>query len=263
MIDFKEKKSYGINDLTEIVRLLRGEGGCPWDRVQTHESIRRNFLEESYEVVEAIDEQNPAHLQEELGDVLLQVVFHSLMEEEVGHFNLDDVADGICKKLIFRHPHVFSDVSVKDADEVLVNWEALKREEKSQDTYADSVDAVARSLPALWRAEKIQKKAKKAGFDWDDIDGALEKVREETDEFTQAVQEGSNMEEELGDLLFAAVNAARFAQIDPEVALGKACDKFSARFRRTEELAAGKLDTMKLPEMDKLWEQAKQDLKET
>ncbi|MEG2137469.1 MAG: MazG nucleotide pyrophosphohydrolase domain-containing protein, partial [Oscillospiraceae bacterium] len=117
--------------------------------------------------------------------------------------------------------------------------------------------------PALWRAEKIQKKAKKAGFDWDDIDGALEKVREETDEFTQAVQEGSNMEEELGDLLFAAVNAARFAQIDPEVALGKACDKFSARFRRTEELAAGKLDTMKLPEMDKLWEQAKQDLKET
>ncbi|MEG2959639.1 MAG: MazG family protein, partial [Oscillospiraceae bacterium] len=143
MIDFKSKNSYGINDLTEIVRLLRGEGGCPWDRVQTHESIRRNFLEESYEVVEAIDEKNPAHLQEELGDVLLQVVFHSLMEEEVGHFNLDDVADGICKKLIFRHPHVFSDVSVKDADEVLVNWEALKREEKSQDTYADSVDAVA------------------------------------------------------------------------------------------------------------------------
>lgn len=263
MIDFKSKKSYGINDLTEIVRLLRGEGGCPWDRVQTHESIRRNFLEESYEVVEAIDEKNPAHLQEELGDVLLQVVFHSLMEEEVGHFNLDDVADGICKKLIFRHPHVFSDVSVKDADEVLVNWEALKREEKSQDTYADSVDAVARSLPALWRAEKIQKKAKKAGFDWDDIDGALEKVREETDEFTQAVREGSNMEEELGDLLFAAVNAARFAQIDPEVALGKACDKFSARFRRTEELAKGKLDTMKLPEMDKLWDRAKQDLKET
>ncbi|MEG0824251.1 MAG: nucleoside triphosphate pyrophosphohydrolase [Oscillospiraceae bacterium] len=261
MIDFKEKKSYGINDLTEIVRLLRGEGGCPWDRVQTHESIRRNFLEESYEVVEAIDEKNPAHLQEELGDVLLQVVFHSLMEEEVGHFNLDDVADGICKKLIFRHPHVFSNVSVTDADEVLVNWEALKREEKSQDTYADSVDAVARSLPALWRAEKIQKKARKAGFDWDDIDGALEKVREETDELTQAVAEHSNIEEELGDLLFAAVNAARFAQVDPEVALGKACDKFSARFRRTEELAEGKLDTMKLPEMDKLWAQAKKDLK--
>ncbi|MEG2420330.1 MAG: nucleoside triphosphate pyrophosphohydrolase [Oscillospiraceae bacterium] len=261
MIDFKSKESYSVNDLAEIVRLLRSAEGCPWDKVQTHESIRRNFLEEAYEVVEAIDEENPVHLQEELGDVLLQVLFHTRIEEEAGRFALDDVADGICKKLIYRHPHIFGNVQVADADEVLVNWEALKRIEKSQETYADSVDAVARSLPGLWRAEKIQKKAKKAGFDWDDIAGALEKVREETAELEEAVRDGTNVEEELGDLLFAAVNAARFAKVDPEVALHSACDKFSARFRRTEELAGGKLDTMTLDEMNLLWEQAKQDLK--
>ena len=177
MVDFQYKDSYGVKDLEEIVRLLRAPGGCPWDAEQTHQSIRRNFL--AYEAVEAIDEGSPEHLKEELGDVLLQVVFHALMEQEAGRFDLDAVADGICKKLIFRHPHVFGEVSVSGTGEVLSNWEELKRKEKGQATNTDALEAVARSLPALWRAEKVQKKAKKAGFDWPDVSGALDKLSEE------------------------------------------------------------------------------------
>ena len=176
MVDFQYKDSFGVKDLEEIVRLLRAPGGCPWDAEQTHQSIRRNFLEEAYEAVEAIDEGSPEHLKEELGDVLLQVVFHALMEQEAGRFDLDAVADGICKKLIFRHPHVFGEVSVSGTGEVLSNWEELKRKEKGQATNTDALEAVARSLPALWRAEKVQKKAKKAGFDWPDVSGALDKL---------------------------------------------------------------------------------------
>ena len=179
MIDFVRKESYGLKDLEEIVSLLRAPGGCPWDGEQTHESLRRGLLEESYEVVEAIDEASPEHLKEELGDVLLQEVFHADIEQDAGRFTLDDVADGICKKLIFRHPHVFGDTAVTGSDEVLVNWEELKREEKGQQTYTDTLTAVARSLPALWRAEKVQKKAKKAGFDWPDASGAVDKLSEE------------------------------------------------------------------------------------
>lgn len=260
MINFESKDSYDFNDLVEITRILRAPGGCPWDAEQTHESIRRNFLEETYEVVEAIDEGNPDHLKEELGDVLLQVTLHSCIEAEAGRFNVDDVADGICKKLIYRHPHVFGKVKVAGSDEVLKNWEDLKRVEKGQATHADSVDAVARSLPGLWRAEKMQKKAKKAGFDWDDVKDAMDKLTEETEELKTAVAEHSNMEEELGDLLFAAVNVARFLRIDPEVALGKACDKFGRRFRAVEEAAqaGGKhLENMTLAEMDLLWDEVK------
>ena len=164
MVDWVSKKSYDIKDLEEIVRLLRSPGGCPWDIEQTHESIRRDFLEETYEVIEAINEGSTEHLKEELGDVLLQVVFHSRIEQEEGRFTLDDVADGVCKKLIYRHPHVFGEVKVADSGEVLRNWEALKRTEKHQETYTDTLESVARSLPYLWRAEKVQKKAKKAGF---------------------------------------------------------------------------------------------------
>ena len=171
MVDFQYKEFYDINDLREIVRILRAPGGCPWDAEQTHTSIRRNFLEEAYEAVEAIDEGSPEHLQEELGDVLLQVVLHARMEEEAGNFDLNGVADGICKKLIYRHPHVFGDVQVSGTGEVLSNWEELKRKEKGQATDTDALSAVARSLPALWRAEKVQKKAKKAGFDWPDVTG--------------------------------------------------------------------------------------------
>ena len=261
MVDFQYKDSYGVKDLEEIVRILRAPGGCPWDAEQTHQSIRRNFLEEAYEAVEAIDEKNPDHLKEELGDVLLQVLFHARMEQEAGRFNLDDVADGVCKKLIYRHPHVFGDVSVTGTGEVLTNWEELKRKEKGQATNTDALDAVARSLPALWRAEKVQIKAKKAGFDWPDISGALYKLSEELEEMKTAVAQGTNVEEELGDLLFSAVNVSRFLKADPEVALGKATDKFISRFAKVEALAAAQnqaMEGMTLEELDKLWERAKE-----
>lgn len=258
MVDWVSKNSYGIKDLEDIVRLLRAPGGCPWDREQTHASIRRNFLEEAYEAVEAIDEEDPDHLKEELGDVLLQVFLHACMEEEAGRFNLDDVADGICKKLIYRHPHVFGDTAVSGTDEVLSNWEALKRVEKHQQTYTDTLESVARSLPSLWRAEKVQKKAKKAGFDWDDVGGALDKLSEEVEELKAAVAQGTNIGEELGDLLFAAVNVSRFVKVDAEDALNAATDKFIRRFAQVEALAGDKpMPEMTLKELDKLWDEAK------
>ena len=261
MVDFQYKDSYDVRDLEEIVRILRAPGGCPWDAEQTHESIRRNFLEEAYEAVEAIDEQSPDHLKEELGDVLLQVLFHARMEQEAGRFNLDDVADGVCKKLIYRHPHVFGDVSVSGTGEVLTNWEALKRKEKGQATNTDALEAVARALPALWRAEKVQKKARKAGFDWPDVSGALDKLSEELEELKTAAAEGTNVAEELGDLLFSAVNAARFLKVDPEDALNGATDKFIGRFRKVEAQAAAQgkaMEDMSLEELDALWERAKE-----
>ena len=261
MVDFQYVNSYGMEDLLRIMELLRAPGGCPWDREQTHQSIRRNMLEEAYEAVEAIDEEDPEHLKEELGDVLLQVVFHALMEQEAGRFDLDAVAAGICKKLIFRHPHVFGEVSVSGTGEVLSNWEELKRKEKGQATNTDALEAVARSLPALWRAEKVQKKAKKAGFDWPDVSGALDKLSEELEELKTAVAEGTNVEEELGDLLFSAVNVSRFVKVDTEEALNRATDKFIGRFRKVEEEAARQgraLEGMSLAELDKLWEHAKE-----
>ena len=264
MVDFTGKESYDVNDLVEIVRLLRAPGGCPWDREQTHESLRRNFLEESYEVVEAIDQGSTEHLKEELGDVLLQVVFHAGIETERGGFTLDDVADGICKKLIYRHPHVFGDVTVSGTGEVLSNWEELKRKEKGQATVTDALDAVARSLPALWRAEKVQKKAAKAGFDWPEVSGAADKLSEELSELQAAIEQNTNIEEELGDLLFSVVNVSRCVKVDPEAALSKAGDKFIRRFCVVEQLAlrsGRRMEDMELEELDKLWEQAKHDLK--
>lgn len=261
MVDFQYKDSYGVKDLEEIVRILRAPGGCPWDAEQTHQSIRRNFLEEAYEAVEAIDEGSPEHLEEELGDVLLQVVMHTRMEQEAGRFDLDGVADGICKKLIYRHPHVFGDVAVSGTGEVLSNWEALKRKEKGQATNTDALEAVARALPALWRAEKVQKKARKAGFDWPDVSGALDKLSEELEELKTAAAEGTNVAEELGDLLFSAVNAARFLKVDPEDALNGATDKFIGRFRKVEAQAAAQgkaMEDMGLEELDALWERAKE-----
>lgn len=260
MIDFVKKERYGMKDLEAIVSILRSPGGCPWDREQTHASLRRGLMEESCEVIEAINEENPEHLQEELGDVLLQVVFHADIEKDAGRFDLEDVADGICKKLIFRHPHVFGDVSVSGTDEVLSNWEDLKRKEKSQETYTDTLTAVAKSLPALWRAEKVQKKAQKAGFDWPDIQGAMDKLSEELGELQEAVADGTNVEEELGDLLFAAVNVSRFLHADPEEALNSATGKFISRFAKVEDLAKAQgqdMAQMSLSELDKLWEAAK------
>lgn len=260
MVDFQYKDSYNVYDLKKLVAVLRGEGGCPWDREQTHESIRRNFLEEAYEAVEAIDEKSAEHLREELGDVLLQVVFHALMEEEIGSFDLDEVADAECRKLILRHPHVFGDVSVKNTDEVLSNWDAIKRVEKHQGTVESSLQSVAKSLPALWRAEKVQKKAAKVGFDWPDVSGATEKLSEEIEELKTA-STPEEQAEEFGDLLFSMVNVSRFLKIDPETALHAACEKFISRFGKMEAAAekdGRSLDDMSLEEMDKLWDSAKE-----
>ena len=261
MIDFEKKSSYGVEDLREIVRILRAPGGCPWDREQDHHSIRRNLLEEAYEAAEAIDEGNPEHLQEELGDVLLQVVFHARMEEEQGGFDLDDVADGICKKLIYRHPHVFGDVTVSGSGEVLQNWEELKKREKHQTTAADSVDSVARSLPGLWRAEKIQSKTAKAGFDWTSSLQALDKLEEEVRELRAALEAGQaadaphGIREELGDTLFMAAKIAQMSGVDPEDALHRACDKFDRR--AVEEAADKPLPECGEAELLALWNDAK------
>ena len=260
MIDFDKKESYDVSDLEQIVAILRAPGGCPWDAEQTHESTRRDFLEEAYEVIEAINEGDTEHLKEELGDVLLQVVFHAQMEKEAGHFDLTDAADGVCKKLIYRHPHVFGQVQVSGSAQVLENWDQLKRVEKHQQTHTDALNSVARSLPSLWRAEKVQKKARKAGFDWDDPSGPMDKLQEELDELKTAVAEGSNIEEELGDLLFAAANLSRFVGVDCEQALTAATDKFIGRFAKVEELATQQgraMETMTLAELDELWDQAK------
>lgn len=245
MVKFETKETYTVEDLRRLVAVLRHPGGCPWDGEQTHESIRRNFIEEAYEVAEAIDEKNPDHLKEELGDVLLQVLFHASIEEDAGRFDLDDVADGICKKLIFRHPHVFGGAAES-------NWEELKRQEKGQTTYTATLQSVAKSLPGLWRAEKLQTKAAKAGFEWPNVQGAMDKLAEELEELRTAVRDKSNVEEELGDLLFAAVKVGRFFQIDPEDALAGTCEKFIRRFAGVEAAAAAQGQDMKNLTVDQL-----------
>lgn len=260
MVNFERKETYSLQDLIEILRILRAPGGCPWDRAQTHLSDRRNFLEEAYEAAEAFDRDDPALMCEELGDMLMQVLFNIHIEEDAGRFTTDDVTDHICKKLIFRHPHVFGTAAADTSEEVLVNWEALKRQEKGQQTTADAMDAVARSLPALWRADKLQSKAAKAGFEFADVSGALDKLDEEMRELREAAERGTNFSEEFGDVLFAAVKAGRFLNVDPEDALNATCEKFIARFRRVEEACAARgaeLPSLPLDELTRLWNEAK------
>ena len=260
MVNFELKSRYDYEDLLRVVHILRSPGGCPWDQEQTHKSIRRDFLEEAYEAAEAIDIGDTALLREELGDVLLQVVFHADMESDAGNFTMEDVVDEVTKKMIFRHPHVFAQVQADTTEQVLVNWEQLKREEKDQKTAADTLDSVARSLPQLWRAEKIQKKAAKAGFDWADVSGALEKLEEETAELRRAAESGVGVEEELGDVLFAAVKVGRFVGVDTETALSGTCEKFIRRFRAVEEAvraSGAEMKDLPLEELTALWEQAK------
>lgn len=251
MIDFVCKSRYNVDDFRRLVHLLRQKDGCPWDSVQTHDSIRDNFLEETYEVCEAIDTGDNALLKEELGDVLMQVIFHASIEEDAGHFDLDDVADSACKKLIFRHPNLFSQKGSA------LSWDELKQQEKGYTTRTQTLDAVARSLPALWRARKVQKRAAAAGFDWPDAAPTLDKVDEELDELRQAVDEQSNVEEELGDLLFAVVNAARHLGIDPERALNRASDKFISRFAAMERIRPEDWRDLPAEELLELWRQAK------
>lgn len=230
MVDYQYKNFYTVQDLVEIVRILRGPGGCPWDQVQTHESIRRDLLEEAYEVVEAIDQRDPANLKEELGDVLLQVAFHTVLEDEKGGMTLDDVADGVCKKLIYRHPHVFGEITVFGTEEVLSNWEKLKQVEKEQTSVTDTLKAVARTLPALWRAEKVQKKAEKAG--WTNSDEQTRRLA--LSESVASTERTTDAEAAVGDVLFAAVSLARAMGVDPEQALSRATDEFIERMARYE-----------------------------
>ena len=261
MVDFERKEKYNFNDLLRIMEILRAPDGCMWDREQDHQSIRRNFIEETYEVCEAIDEQDPEHLKEELGDVLLQVVFHTEMEKEKGVFDIGDVADGICKKLIYRHPHIFGSVEVGSSEEILRNWDELKRKEKHQKSDTDTLASVAKSLPGLIRAEKLQKKAAKVGFDWENAQGALEKAGEELDEVKRAIAGDGDPEEEIGDLLFAAVNVARHLKVDPERAMEKTCNKFIRRFADMEQQAKEEnkaLSGLSLAELDTLWNRSKE-----
>lgn len=260
MINFVRKPQYGYEDLLEIIRQLRSEDGCPWDKAQTHQSIRRGLLEEAYEAAEAIDNDDPVLLKEELGDVLMQVVFHADIESDAGRFTIDDVCDGVVKKLLFRHPHVFGSQHEDSPESVLVSWDKLKRQEKGQKTVADSMDSVARSLPGLWRAEKLQKKAASAGFEWPDVQGALDKLEEEVAELRRAVEEDGDVPEELGDVLFAAVKVGRFCACDPEDAVNGTCEKFIRRFRAVENGAAAQgreVSQLSLEEMTALWNEAK------
>lgn len=253
--------------LHEIVSILRSPEGCPWDREQTHASIRKNLIEETYEVLETIDDDDPVGMQEELGDLLLQVMLHSQMEEEVGSFTAFDVVQGLNEKLWFRHPHVFGDNAAGDASEALQHWEQMKAEEKRRkgiDLSSKSVlDGVPRDLPALMKAYKLQKKAAKVGFDWEDINGVYSKIEEEFTELRQAVSEGQSMERqmsELGDLLFAVVNAARFIDADPEEALALTNRKFISRFQYIEEqlgINGKSFDQTDLLEMEHWWQEAK------
>lgn len=261
-VDFEFKSKYNIEDLLVIMKLLRGEGGCPWDREQTHESIKKNFIEETYEVIEAINKNDKDLLLEELGDVLMQVVFHTELETEQGGFDFDDVADGICKKLILRHPHVFGDVKADNTDEVLRNWDDIKIKSKGQKSQTETMLSVPRELPALMRAAKVQQKAAKVGFDWKDISGAKQKLCEEMSELDRAVENGDsdNAFEELGDLLFSAVNVSRFLKCDAEEALTSATDKFINRFEKVEKLAAERgvdMNAATLEELDALWDEVK------
>ncbi|HHT54099.1 MAG TPA: nucleoside triphosphate pyrophosphohydrolase [Clostridiales bacterium] len=251
---------YGTEDLRLLVELLRSEGGCPWDREQTHQSIRAGLIEETYEVVEAIDKDDPSLMCEELGDLLLQVIFHTQIETEGGNFTLGDVTDNVCRKLIHRHPHVFGDLRVGSTDEVLANWDRIKSEEKCRLTITDKLRAVPAALPALMRAVKVGKRA--SCLDFPDAGAVMDKIHEETDELSAAIASGDTewIDEELGDLLLTVSSLARKIDIDPEAALNRATDKFIDRFERVENKArqAGlDINKTKMTELDKIWNKIK------
>ena len=251
------RERYTFEDLKRIMKELRQK--CPWDRKQTYESLKKYLIEETYEVIDAIDKKDWEALKEELGDLLLQPVFHATIAEEEGKFNIDDVVDHLCKKLIERHPHVFGEEEAKTAEEVLKNWEKRKLEKRSS-----VLEGVPKHLPALMRAEKLQKKAAKVGFDWRNIEEVKEKVNEEWNEFQKAIESGNKgeIEHEFGDLLFALVNLARFLNIDPEEALQKANERFIKRFSYVERKVkeSGKpWEEFTLGELNRFWEEAKRE----
>lgn len=258
--DLGNKKDF--QDLLDIIETLRNPGGCPWDREQTHESLKSALLEECYEVIDAIENKDEDALIEELGDVLLQVVFHASIGKEDGYFDIMDVIGGISNKMINRHPHVFGNEEANTSEQVLVNWDEIKKEEKGIKTLTEEMQNIAKSLPATTRAYKVQKKAKKVGFDWDDVNCAMDKVKEELNEIKEVYncEDKSIIEGEVGDLLFACINVARFLEVDGELALDKTIKKFIKRFSYIENEAIKNnknLKDMTLEEMDKLWEEAK------
>lgn len=254
------RQRYCFDDLIEVMGILRGENGCPWDREQTHQSLRKYLIEEAWEVAAAIDEDDPEHLADELGDVLLQVVFHAHVGQSHGAFSLSDVTTAICRKMIYRHQHIFGDTHCETADEVSASWEQLKKAEKGLDTQTAVMQDVPKGLPALMRAAKVQKKAAHVGFDWDDAIGALPKIHEEADEVLAELQNSRDPGEELGDLLFSCVNVARLVRQDPEMLLQKATEKFIRRFGAMEKaiICNGKsLQGLTLAEMDVYWNMVK------
>jgi len=256
-------RKFKFHDLVEIMAKLRSkEGGCPWDREQTHESLKPYLIEETYEVLEALDNEDPDLLQEELGDLLLQIVFHSQIAKENGYFTIGEVISGICNKLISRHPHVFGDLQVKSSEKVLENWEEIKRKEKREESYTESLRRIPKGLPSLMKSYKVQSKAAKVGFDWENVEGAIDKVKEELGELLKIYKTGEKekIREEIGDLLFAIVNVARFFDIMPELALNETIEKFIRRFEYIENKAREKnqdLNNMTLEDMDRLWNEAK------
>lgn len=255
------KEQYTIDDLFEILAILRGENGCPWDRVQTHESIKKNMIEECYEAVDALDNGSDGDFANELGDVLLQVAFHSQLAGERGAFDFNDVLNEVCRKLIRRHTHVFGADKAGNEAEALLTWEENKKKEKNLSSYTSLLKEVPSYLPALMRAEKIQKKAGSAGFDWDDTDGVFEKLSEEISEVKNAKTQ-SEKEEELGDLLFTAVNLCRHMNVCAETALAGASSKFIRRFEKAEQCARedGKeLSGLNPEELEQIWEKIKKN----
>lgn len=249
-----------LEELISIIEKLRAPNGCPWDREQTHYSLRPNMIEEAYEAVDAIDENDMPHLKEELGDVLLQVVLHSQIAKEEGAFDIEDVARELNEKLIHRHPHVFGNAKINNSQDVLNAWDKLKAEEKTERISA--MDGLSKNQAALIAAQKMSKRAVKQGFEWACEEDLYDCIKSEYEEFKQAKAEDNklHMEDEFGDILFATVNLARWNKIDAEQALLKANKKFEARFRKMEELATKPLKEYSLEEYDKLWKQAKKEL---
>lgn len=259
-----ECKRFDFSDLEQIMHRLRADDGCEWDRAQTHESIRINLIEEAYELVDAIDQKDVAAMKEECGDVLMQAVFHAEIAQKNGEFNYMDMVTGLCRKLIDRHTHIFGSNHASNADEALVFWEAAKKKEKHYASASDQMDRVPKNLPALLFAEKIQKYAKKVGFDWDDVEGAYQKIAEETEELRCA--DSAHRTEEGGDLLFAVVNALRFYKVEPELALREANKKFMRRFSAVEsevKSSGREMTDCTLDELDAIWNKVKEREKRT
>jgi len=261
-VDLMLKEKYSFEDLLNIMKLLRSENGCPWDREQNHETLKKYLIEETYEVLEAIDLKDKDKLCEELGDLLLQIVFHAQIASEQKEFTMDDVIAGVCRKMVLRHTHVFGEAKADTADDVVANWEEIKKKEKGMKSQTEVLKSVPSNLPALMRSYKVQQKAAQVGFDWDDIEDAFSKVLEEIDVLKHVYKskDVERIKDELGDALFSIVNLSRFVKVQPELALTGTINKFIKRFEFIEKEAAkaGKtLQEMSLAQMDELWNEAK------